>query len=98
MNLKSTFAVLGPKLGVTPVPATPAHVWPTWERHPAGDEIVCLLSGRATFVLEDGKRIDVGEPGEFVIVPKGTWHTAKTTVPTKMVFVTPGEGTENKPC
>jgi hypothetical protein len=19
--------------------------WPTWERHPAGDELVCLLSG-----------------------------------------------------
>jgi uncharacterized cupin superfamily protein len=72
--------------------------WPTWERHPAGDEIVCLLSGRATFILEDGKRIDVREPGEFVIVPKGMWHTAKTTEPTKMVFVTPGEGTENKPC
>ncbi len=122
MNLKSTFAVLGPALGVTPVPVTPTvyeeldrrfndfkgHVlvsifecdkdWPTWERHPAGDEIVCLLSGRATFVLEDGKRIDLSEPGGFVIVPKNTWHTAKTTVPTKMLFVTPGEGTENKPC
>lgn len=72
--------------------------WPTWERHPAGDEIVCLLSGRATLVLENGKRIELSEPGGFVIVPKGLWHTAKTTVPTKMVFVTPGEGTENKPC
>ena len=72
--------------------------WPTWERHPAGDEIVCLLSGRATFLLEDGRRIELGEPGGFVIVPKGMWHTAKTTVPTKTVFVTPGEGTENKPC
>ena len=72
--------------------------WPTWERHPAGDEIVCLLSGRATFVFEDGKKADVSEPGGFVIVPKGAWHTAKTGVPTKMLFVTPGEGTENKPC
>ena len=122
MNLASTFAVLRPDLGVTPVPVTPTvfeeldrqfasfkgHVlvsifefdkdWPTWERHPAGDEIVCLLSGRATFLLEDGRRIELGEPGGFVIVPKGMWHTAKTTVPTKMVFVTPGEGTENKPC
>ena len=72
--------------------------WPTWERHPAGDEIVCLLSGRATFILEDGKRIEVRDPGDFVVVPKGMWHTANTNVPTKMVFVTPGEGTENKPC
>ena len=26
--------------------------WTTWEMHPAGDEIVCLLTGRATLVLE----------------------------------------------
>lgn len=71
--------------------------WPTWERHPAGDEIVCLLSGRATFLLEGEKQpIEVKAPGEFVVVPKGVWHTAKTTVPTTMLFVTPGEGTENK--
>jgi hypothetical protein len=26
--------------------------WPTWERHPKGDEIVILLSGAATMVLQ----------------------------------------------
>jgi hypothetical protein len=36
-------------------------------------------------------------PGSFVIVPKATWHTARTSVPTQMLFVTPGAGTENKP-
>jgi mannose-6-phosphate isomerase-like protein (cupin superfamily) len=74
--------------------------WTTWERHPAGDEIVCLLSGRATLVLDrDGRHdtIELLEPGEFVVVPQGTWHTARTRVPTNMLFVTPGEGTENKP-
>jgi len=123
MNLASTFAVLRPDLGATPVAVTPTvyeeldrrfagfkdHVlvsifdfaadWPTWERHPAGDEIVCLLSGRATFLFEGSReQMELSEPGSFVIVPKGTWHTAKTTVPTRMLFVTPGEGTENKPC
>ena len=123
MNLASTFAVLGPDLGATPVAVTPTvyeeldrrfggfkgHVlvsifgfdgdWPTWERHPAGDEIVCLLSGRATFLFEGrSERAELSEPGSFVIVPKDAWHTAKTSVPTKMLFVTPGEGTENKPC
>jgi hypothetical protein len=29
-------------------------------------------------------------------VPKGIWHTANTTLPTKMLFVTPGAGTEHK--
>lgn len=73
--------------------------WPTWEIHPAGDEIVCLLSGDVTMVL-DGNGVEtlthLDRPGGFVIVPKGTWHTARTSVPTKMLFVTPGEGTENK--
>jgi quercetin dioxygenase-like cupin family protein len=74
--------------------------WTTWERHPAGDEIVCLLAGKVAIVLEHGNAEEVvrlQQPGEYVVVPKGTWHTARTSVPTKMLFVTPGEGTENKP-
>jgi mannose-6-phosphate isomerase-like protein (cupin superfamily) len=71
--------------------------WDTWEMHPAGDELVCLLSGRASFEFEGrGIVAELSEPGTFVIVPKGTWHTAHTNVPTKMLFVTPGEGTKNK--
>jgi mannose-6-phosphate isomerase-like protein (cupin superfamily) len=71
--------------------------WSTWERHPAGDEIVCLLSGAARFVFQDGRTVELRAPGEFAIVPKGDWHTAKTTVPTTMLFVTPGAGTEHRP-
>ena len=74
--------------------------WTTWEMHPAGDEIVCLLTGRATLVLErDGGEeiVHLANPGAFAIVPRGTWHTARTGVPTQMLFVTPGEGTRNRP-
>lgn len=74
--------------------------WPTWEIHPAGDEIVCLLSGDVTMVLDRNgaeEIVHLSKPGSFVIVPKGTWHTARTAVPTTMLFVTPGEGTQNKP-
>jgi mannose-6-phosphate isomerase-like protein (cupin superfamily) len=74
--------------------------WPTWERHPAGDEIVCLLSGNARMVLDrDGVEevIHLRDPGSYIVVPKGTWHTARTSVATKMLFITPGEGTENRP-
>lgn len=73
--------------------------WPTWETHPAGDEIVVLLSGRAVFVLEkDGgeETVELKEPGEYVIVPKGSWHTARVSEPTRALFVTPGEGTQNR--
>ena len=70
--------------------------WSEWERHPAGDEIVYLLAGRVRFLFEGERAIELRQPGEFAIVPKGTWHTAKTTVATKMLFVTPGAGTEHK--
>ena len=73
------------------------HDWETWERHPAGDEVVCLLSGRASLEFEGrGVVAELSVPGSFVVVPRGTWHTAHTDVPTQMLFVTPGEGTQNK--
>jgi mannose-6-phosphate isomerase-like protein (cupin superfamily) len=74
--------------------------WPAWERHPAGDEIVCLLSGDVKMVLDrDGAEevIHLRDTGSYVVVPKGTWHTARTSVATRMLFVTPGEGTQNRP-
>jgi mannose-6-phosphate isomerase-like protein (cupin superfamily) len=72
--------------------------WPTWEVHPEGDEFVCLLSGDADMILdsdEGEQRVRLNTAGSFVIVPKGAWHTAKAHAPTSMIFVTPGQGTEN---
>lgn len=73
--------------------------WPTWEMHPAGDEVVVLVSGAATFVLrlDEGETIlELARPGEFAVVPKGVWHTARIREATTMLFVTPGEGTLNQ--
>lgn len=73
--------------------------WPTWEKHPAGDEMVILLSGCARFILrqEQGdKTIELTEPGSFVVVPKDVWHTAKIEDQANMLFITPGEGTLNE--
>jgi mannose-6-phosphate isomerase-like protein (cupin superfamily) len=61
---------------------------------------VCLLSGRVSMVLDRGHRqevVELTQPGAFVVVPRGTWHTARTSIRSKMLFVTPGQGTENKP-
>ena len=72
--------------------------WPTWEVHPAGDEFVILISGDIDLVLalEDGDDVTrMNEPGTFVIVPRNTWHTGRVHSPTVMLFITPGEGTEN---
>jgi len=73
--------------------------WPTWEIHPNGDEVVCLMSGDAEMILatEEGEQsVRLTAPGSFIVVPRNTWHTAKVHTPTTMFFVTPGEGTENR--
>jgi hypothetical protein len=67
--------------------------------HPAGDEIVCLLAGDIDFVLRiDGseRRLRLERPGCYLIVPRATWHTALPRVPSSLLFITPGEGTENR--
>ncbi|MPY71334.1 MAG: cupin domain-containing protein [Alphaproteobacteria bacterium] len=72
--------------------------WPTWEMHPKGDEMVCLLFGDVDFVLrgEDGEQVvRVDRPGDYVVVPRGVWHTVRPRTRSSMLFVTPGEGTEN---
>jgi len=75
--------------------------WDSWEIHPNGDEIVCLMSGSVEMTLElasgETKVVSMSKPGEFVIVPRGTWHTARTEVPTVMLFITDGEGTQIRP-
>ena len=74
--------------------------WPTWEQHPAGDEIVVLMNGAVDFILETPggpRRMELRAQGEFAFVPKGTWHTASPLTPTTMLFITPGEGTQVRP-
>jgi mannose-6-phosphate isomerase-like protein (cupin superfamily) len=75
--------------------------WPAWEMHPHGDEIVCLLSGAATFVLEGiaGRhdQIELNQPGTFAFVPRGTWHTARIAQAARFLFITAGEGTQHRP-
>jgi mannose-6-phosphate isomerase-like protein (cupin superfamily) len=74
--------------------------WPNWEKHPNGDEIVMLLEGSTTMVLEvDGREqlVELGDGCSYVVVPRGTWHTARTRKACRMLFITPGEGTEHRP-
>ncbi len=73
--------------------------WSTWEIHPKGDEIVILLSGSLEFVLQlpKGERtMQLSGPGDYVVVPKNIWHTARLITDAKALFITPGEGTQNK--
>lgn len=36
------------------------------------------------------------QAGAYRAIPRDTWHTAKTTG-CRMLFITPGQGTENRP-
>ena len=74
--------------------------WDTWEIHPTGDEVVCLLSGSFDLVLDapSGTRtVNLERAGTFMIVPRSTWHTAKVHAPSSALFLTPGRGTVTKP-
>jgi len=71
--------------------------WPTWEMHPHGDEILYLLAGTACLYLyEDGveSQLELSQLGSFVKIPQGVWHTAKVDSSCTILFVTPGEGTQ----
>ena len=74
--------------------------WQSWEQHPLGEEIVCLLSGRMTLIQErDGAQVEVAltQTGQYALNPRGTWHTADVHEDSLLLFVTAGEGTVTRP-
>jgi quercetin dioxygenase-like cupin family protein len=73
--------------------------WNHWERHPAGDEILVLLSGELELVLETerGEERASLKAGQTFIVPKGVWHRGVVKKPGELMFLTPGSGTEHRP-
>jgi mannose-6-phosphate isomerase-like protein (cupin superfamily) len=75
-----------------------AQDWSNWEMHPEGDEFVYLLSGAATLLLEfaDGVRSVALSDRAATVVPRGIWHTAKVSAPSRMLFVTRGAGTQQR--
>jgi mannose-6-phosphate isomerase-like protein (cupin superfamily) len=70
-----------------------------WERHPAGDELLYLLSGAVDIVLEEGdaeRIIELRGRGAF-IVPRGIWHRQIVHSPSEMLFISPGAGSQHRP-
>ena len=71
----------------------------TWERHPAGDEILCVLSGTLEAVVQDeaGERTVSLPAGVACVVPKGAWHRLVVRAPGRLMAMTYGKGTEHRP-
>jgi mannose-6-phosphate isomerase-like protein (cupin superfamily) len=70
-----------------------------WEMHPAGEELLFLVSGAVDVVMErDGEEWSRPlEAGQACVVPRGAWHRVRVHTPGQMLFVTYGEGTEHRP-
>lgn len=74
--------------------------WSSWEMHPQGEEVVCVMQGHMTLhqELPDGSKqsFELGA-GEYAINPRGAWHTADASEPVVALFITAGKGTTNRP-
>jgi mannose-6-phosphate isomerase-like protein (cupin superfamily) len=73
--------------------------WTNWEMHPAGDEILFMLEGKATFVLDrsDGLQEVTLGAGRLLVIPQGVWHTARVSEPSRLLAITVGAGTQHRP-
>jgi mannose-6-phosphate isomerase-like protein (cupin superfamily) len=70
--------------------------WTHWEMHPAGDEILYLLSGKIDVILENDNSQEIVPltGGRAVIVPAETWHTLRIHSPGDLLSITRGAGTQ----
>lgn len=72
--------------------------WGTWEMHPCGDEFVYLLSGDVELRWEtaEGLHCERLTGRGATLIPRGLWHTARVYVPSRLLFITRGEGTRHR--
>jgi quercetin dioxygenase-like cupin family protein len=73
--------------------------WTVWEMHPEGDELIIVTEGSCRFHLDDGSEVTehVVTAPQFVLVPKGVWHTMDEIDAGRAVVVTWGAGTQHRP-
>lgn len=59
-----------------------------WHKHDNEDELFLVIEGRLRMELRDQPAIIIN-PGEFLIVPKGTEHKPAAEIPAKVVLLEP---------
>src|SRR5580658_5864055 len=66
-----------------------SNTWTSWERHPAGEELVVQLSGAVTLFQEIGGAVRTIElsRGLAVVNPRGVWHTVDVHEPGEALFI-----------
>ncbi len=69
------------------------------ERHDDGDEVLVLVSGAVTVVLDTDAGVEAVDvsPGHAVVVPRGVWHKVVVRQRSHIVFLTPGPAFATRP-
>jgi mannose-6-phosphate isomerase-like protein (cupin superfamily) len=88
--------VEGLSVGVAVMDRPPPHAG---ERHPDGDELLYLVAGSATVVIErsEGEERVALAAGDACIVPRGHWHRVLFDREVTLLYATPGPNTERRP-
>jgi mannose-6-phosphate isomerase-like protein (cupin superfamily) len=69
-----------------------------WERHPSGNEVLCVLSGAVNVYFRDHGDAPVATvtAGQAVIVPIGQWHRLTVSEPASLLAITPRAETQHE--
>lgn len=98
-RIETTFGpappVEGWNIGLATMKQSPPH---GGEIHPDGDELLFLLSGEITVVLEEEteRRVEL-RAGQSFIVPRGVWHRVLVRQPVQLLYMTPGPNSRHRP-
>jgi mannose-6-phosphate isomerase-like protein (cupin superfamily) len=67
-----------------------------WEMHPAGDEVLLMLSGELGLEYADGscRGISALGAGRGVVMPRGVWHRLLLREPGLSMVLSPSQGTK----
>lgn len=86
-------------IGIKPVSDDASVHAGHWERHPHGEEVLCLLEGCILVTLSANHQPEQQvrlSPGQALIVPRGAWHRLQVEQAGRLMFVTPSVGSEHR--
>jgi mannose-6-phosphate isomerase-like protein (cupin superfamily) len=86
----------GLTIGAPHIAGDPPH---DGEMHPDGDEVLYLVSGAVTVILElsgGNVHVDLGA-GDAIVVPQGVWHQITIREPGQIIHITPGPNGDARP-
>jgi len=55
------------------------------------------FGGRCVLGFQSGEKEVALPAGRLLVIPKGVWHTAKVTGPSRLLAITAGSGTQHRP-